>query len=164
MAIFSLERLKTKWRTAQVPAWQGSLGSPSQIQSGHYSGQRGMSIRAAQKQTLAPLPPALANPVPASRHTGCTRQRAITKAFAFFYRQPAAGSSARQLLAALQRLQQPLQNAFFPQGVTGSFHQLEFGLRPVAGQFVRRGRRADHIMPALHDDGRQVTDARKLLQ
>jgi hypothetical protein len=160
MVIFVWNGLKTKGRTAQVPAWQGSLGSPSQIQSAHYSGQRAMPIRAAQKQKLAVS--RLANPVrPVARQDG---RRAITQAVASIYRGRADMHSSQAVLEELQLLHQPLQDATFPQGMAGHFHQLEICLRPVPGQFASSDRWADQIVPPLHDDSRQVANSVQLLQ
>jgi hypothetical protein len=158
MVIFVWNGLKTKGRTAQVPAWQGSLGSPSQIQSAHYSGQRAMPIRAAQKQKLAVMPPA-GKPGPASRHTGWPAGHHKGVAF---YRARRGTQSA--VLEELQLLHQPLQDATFPQGMAGHFHQLEICLRPVPGQFASSDRWADQIVPPLHDDSRQVANSVQLLQ
>ena len=35
-------------------------------------------------------------------------------------------------------------------------HHMQSGLRPEAGQLVCRCRRADHVIPALHDDPRNI--------
>jgi hypothetical protein len=160
MVIFVWNGLKTKGRTAQVPAWQGSLGSPSQIQSAHYSGQRALPIRAAQKQKLAVS--RLANPVrpvaPAGWPAGHHKGSCINLPW------PCRYALSQAVLEELQLLHQPLQDATFPQGMAGHFHQLEICLRPVPGQFASSDRWADQIVPPLHDDSRQVANSVQLLQ